>query len=77
MRKTGCILLVLFVIFSLSIPAFAAEDAVVEVPAADAMLGVFPAFFEGLTSLFESPPILYLFGIYILAFIILIFRVLI
>ena len=76
MKKLFCVLTILVLLGSLALPAFAAEadTAAVMVPAQDLMLEFFPALFEGLTSIFQSPPMLYLFGIFVLAFIVLIFK---
>ena len=76
MKKLFCVLIILVLLGSLALPAFAAEadTAAVMVPAQDLMLEFFPALFEGLTSIFQSPPMLYLFGIFVLAFIVLIFK---
>ena len=79
MKKLFCVLTILVLLGSLTLPAFAAEadTAAVMVPGQDFMLEFFPALFEGLTSIFQSPPMLYLFGIYVLAFIVLIFKLII
>ena len=75
-KKVFCILAVLALMGSLALPAFAAEvdTGAVIVPAEDLVLEFFPAIFEGITSILQSPPMLYLFGIYVLAFILLIFK---
>lgn len=75
-KKVFCIFAAMVLMGSLALPAFAAEaDAgAVTVPAEDLVLEFFPAIFEGITSILQSPPMLYLFGIYILAFILLIFK---
>ena len=75
MKKVFCMLAVLALLGSLAIPAFAAESDAVIVPAQELVLDFFPALFEGLTSILQTPPMLYLFGIFVLAFIILIFKV--
>jgi hypothetical protein len=76
MKKLFCVLTILVLLGSLALPAFAAEadTGAVIVPGPDLMLEFFPALFEGLTSIFQSPPMLYLFGIFVLAFIVLIFK---
>lgn len=79
MKKLCVILSVVLLLGCLACPAYATTetevvtDAVI-VPAADAMLDFFPALFESITSIFECEPMLYLFSIFILAFVILIFR---
>ena len=74
MRKTFLILCVIMMLCALTVPAYAVSDAAVTVPAADAVLELFPALFDGIVALFECPPMLYLFSIFILAFVVLIFR---
>ena len=75
MKKVFCLLAVLALLGSLALPAFAAESDAVIVPAQELVLDFFPALFEGLTSILQAPPMLYLFGIFVLAFIVLIFKV--
>ena len=67
-KKVFCVLAALALIGSLALPAFAveADTGAVTVPAEDLVLEFFPAIFEGLTSIFQCPPMLYLFGIFIL-----------
>ena len=74
MKKMILTLCVVSMLFALSVPAYAVTDTAVFVPAADAVLEFFPAIFDGIVVLFECPPMLYLFSIFILAFIVLIFR---
>lgn len=75
MKKICVIMCVLVLLGSLACPAYATvESEAVTVPATDAMLDFFPSIFESITSLFECEPMLYLFSIFILAFVILIFR---
>ena len=78
MRKMLCILAVLTMLGSLVLPAMAVElsSGSVDVPAQDAVLEFFPSLFEGLTSILQCPPMLYLFGIFVLSFSILIFKLL-
>ena len=77
MKKIIALALVAAVACSCTIPAFAAEaDSAVTVPAEDAVLNLFPAIFESIALLFEAPPITYLLGILLLAFIILAFKML-
>ena len=75
-KKVLCIFAALALMGSLALPAFAAEadTGAVIVPAQDLVLEFFPAIFEGITSILQSPPMLYLFGIYVLAFILLFFK---
>ena len=76
-KKVFCVLACLALLGCLALPAFAAEvgSGVVTVPAEDLVLEFFPALFEGLTSIFQCLPMLYIFGIFILAFIVLVIKV--
>lgn len=74
MRKTLLILCVIMMLCAMAVPAYAASDTAVTVPATDVVLELFPALFDGIVALFEYPPMLYLFSIFILAFVVLIFR---
>lgn len=77
MKKMFCILVCLAMLGSLALTGFAVEvdPGAVTVPGGELVLEFFPALFEGLTSIFQSPPMMYIFGIFILAFIVLIFKV--
>lgn len=76
MKKIAYVLLVVLVFGVMSVPAFAASDdpGAVTVPAGDLILNFFPSIFEGISTLFQSPPMLYLFSIFIFSFIVLIFK---
>lgn len=74
MKKVILVLCVVVILCAMTVPAYAVSDNAVTVPATDAVLGLFPALFDGIVALFESPPMLYLFSIFILAFVVLIFR---
>ena len=74
MKKLFVVFCVFLLVCMMACPAYAAaEDATVTVPAADAMLDFFPTLFSGISAIFECPPMLYLFSIFILAFVVLIF----
>ena len=77
MKRFLCIVVAITLMGTLVIPCFAVEPVptYTEAVAEDVVLQFFPALFEGLTSLLQTPPMLYLFGIFILAFIILAFKV--
>ena len=76
MKKLFLTLGVLALVVAMACPAYAASeiDAAVTVPASDIMLEFFPSLFESIISIFECAPMLYLFSIFILAFVVLIFR---
>lgn len=75
MKKLCLVLCVMMLLVFMACPVYAtAETDVVTVPATDIMLEFFPSLFEGITSIFECKPMLYLFSIFILAFVVLIFR---
>jgi hypothetical protein len=74
MKKTFVVISLIAVVVSMACPVFAAEvDPVVTVPAADIMLDFFPTIFGSFISIFECPPMIYLFSIFFLAFVLLIF----
>lgn len=74
MKKTICIVIACILICSLSVPAFAVETETVFVPAQEAVFDLFPAIFESIISIFQAPPITYLLGVLLLAFIVLAFK---
>lgn len=75
MKKISVILCIAAILVCMACPAYAITgDAVVTGTVADPMLEFFPSVFESIISMFECKPMLYLFSIFILAFIVLIFR---
>lgn len=75
MKKITVFLFIAVLLVFMACPAYAtAGEAVVTGTVADPMLEFFPSVFESIISIFECKPMLYLFSIFILAFIVLIFR---
>lgn len=76
MKKISIIFVLAVMVCGCAVPAFAApalaDAASVYTP--DAILDLFPTLFDGIVYLFQVPPITYLLGILMLAFIILIIK---
>ena len=74
MKKCFVVLMTTVLLFSFAVPVYAADAVVESAPVVDPVYEFFPLLFSGINLLFESPPIMYLLGIFVLAFIILIFK---